>query len=467
MLAELREIDSYLTDSDDDSDDSMTDHRPSLAQKEFDNSVLRMGRSLITAAKENLVPGTIDPPRITLRLTRLDPHETGVDSRISQTVRCLREMGIDVELGERDNLEVPTGPAASHSEPIAKTIEPTVRVNLDLSALIALVSDLTHAPLPQSTEEANARFIPSQKYLEWKKHRSSGAAKKKKDSMVNRDGVVLDKPGQSTHARALVIQVSQEMGKSLLQDMHDRLISISSPGLSSNSEDRTLQKIEFWTTPEARDRCHRILSKIGGPNERRRANALFLPSSAPIEIQEEAYWRNSRYPRGFLPLPPIHTYPSSEPHAQLEYPLQVENPATLPPFFRSLASTCRTILAQEIVPHPKALQQLVGEGGDDELPVETAANEEIQRALVTRANPRLTAHTVQSLLWGAELGWTTLTANKSSVKAILRDMKQAGDVGRFDRDVAESTEGWEIEKAALWLVDPRSLAEGQRADFGE
>jgi len=145
----------------------------------------------------------------------------------------------------------------------------------------------------------------------------------------------------------------------------------------------------------------------------------------------------------------------------------VENPATLPPFFRSLASTCRTILAQEIVPHPKALQQLVGEGGDDELPVETAANEEIQRALVTRANPRLTAHTVQSLLWGAELGWTTLTANKSSVKAILRDMKQAGDVGRFDRDVAESTEGCEIEKAALWLVDPRSLAEGQRADFGE
>ena len=68
-----------------------------------------MGRSLIVAAKENLVPGTTDPPRITLRLTRLDPHETGVDSRISQTVRCLREMGIDVELGERDNLEVPTG----------------------------------------------------------------------------------------------------------------------------------------------------------------------------------------------------------------------------------------------------------------------------------------------------------------------------------------------------------------------
>ncbi|TFK16622.1 hypothetical protein FA15DRAFT_676625, partial [Coprinopsis marcescibilis] len=59
-------------------------------------------------------------------------------------------------------------------------------------------------------------------------------------------------------------------------------------------------------------------------------------------------------------------------------------------------------------------------GKDDEEEDEEDEDEEedgeIERAAVTRINPRLTAHTVESMLWGAELGWTTLTANKTSVK---------------------------------------------------
>ena len=459
MLSEFREIDSYMTDSEDDSDDP-TDQRPSLAQKEFDNSVLRMARSLLAAAEDNRVPAANDRPCITLRLTRLDPYATNVDSRIAQTVHSLCAMGIDVELGERENVASPN----ALPNPVVKTLEPTTRINLDLSALIALVSDLTHAPLPQSTEEANARFIPSQKYLEWKQRRSTGAGKKKKERIVNRNGDASDGPGQTTHARALVNQVMQEMGSGLLQDIHDKLVSMSTSVSHNGTSGRMLKKIEFWTTLEARDRCHRILSKIGGPNERRRANALFPSSSTSLKVQEEEYWRNSRYPPGLLPLPPIRTYPSSEPHIQLEYPLQPENPTTLPLFFKSLASTCRNILAQETIPHPRAFpEHIVADGGEDDLSSEKALNEEIQRAAVTKANPRLTAHTVQSLLWGAELGWTTLTANKSSVRAILRDMKQVGDYGGLERDVGGLISG-RIEKAALWLVDPRSLAEGQRAD---
>ena len=109
---------------------------------------------------------------------------------------------------------------------------------------------------------------------------------------------------------------------------------------------------------------------------------------------------------------------------------------------------------------------------------------EIQRATVLKANPRLTAHTIQSMHWGAYLGWTTLTANRTSVKAILREMKAARVSGRLagvdlhleqprgsrggsildgdgdsggdnDEGLGESA-GW----AAFWVVDPRSLAEG-------
>ena len=68
MLAEFREIDSYLTDSEDEDDEL-----PSLAQTEFDNSVLRMARSLLNAAKTHPIPGSDQVATVTLRLTRLEP----------------------------------------------------------------------------------------------------------------------------------------------------------------------------------------------------------------------------------------------------------------------------------------------------------------------------------------------------------------------------------------------------------
>ena len=92
----------------------------------------------------------------------------------------------------------------------------------------------------------------------------------------------------------------------------------------------------------------------------------------------------------------------------------------------------------ETVPHPQR-----EDDGDGRVP----------RVSVMRANARLTVHTVQSMLWGAELGWTTVTANKASVKTILREMASRGPV-RDEGDVV----------AAIWVVDPRSLAEGMRAD---
>ena len=81
-----------------------------------------------------------------------------------------------------------------------------------------------------------------------------------------------------------------------------------------------------------------------------------------------------------------------------------------------------------------------------------------------KANARLTAHTVRSLLWGAKLGWTTLTANRTSVRAMLKEMK-----GRRRYEDRASTqgegEGRSDMRALIHLVDPRSLAEGMRSDM--
>ncbi|KAG6852306.1 hypothetical protein C0991_001073 [Blastosporella zonata] len=485
MLAEFREIDSYLTDSDDDSSyENMEGAQPTLAQTEFDNSILRMGRSLVAAAKANPLEGTSESPKITIRLTRLDPSPTlekDGDPRLAETVHLLGEMGINVELGERQDSELPEVVRSSSRSSSPSTppppLGPSVDINLDLSVLIALISDLTHAPLPTSIEEANRRFIPPQSYRDWKlkkngmygKNRSksksqspssapSPASVPDKERLTSDAGLDTVPSDLAKHSRALTNQLLQEMGKGLLQELHDK-ISAFPP--STN--------VKFWTTPEARDRCLRIIIKIGGTSEKRRAHALFWNVSVLLpdvvleneEKAEELYWLDSRYPSRFVGLFPIHLYeyPSAP---SISNTTQSNSVANLPRFFRDLGQTCRDILAQETIPHPRALpEELVST--NDPIDHGTSHIGEIQRAIVTKANPRLTAHTVQSLLLGAELGWTTLTANKTSVKAILREMKLARVRGKLDGVQEDGSVDFpenERRRASIWIVDPRSLAEG-------
>ncbi|KAG5725178.1 hypothetical protein E4T56_gene10197 [Termitomyces sp. T112] len=487
MLAEFREIDSYLTDSDDSSYEKMEGAKPTLAQSEFDNSILRMGRSLVVAAKANPLEGTGETPQVTLRLTRLDPSpalEKDGDPRIAKTLDLLREMDINVELGEREEAGLPQVPTSkSRSSPPSPPLPliPSIHINLDLSVLIALISDLTHAPLPKSIGEANKRFIPPQSYREWKVKKNGMYAKtnskSKSQSTLMPDRVnsgvasdILKSKNQPTsptfdkvdldvtsdipsdfakHSRALTNQLLQEMGKGLLQEIHEKISLYPSE-----------TPVRFWTTPEARDRCLRIITKIGGVSEKRRAHALFwtvstlLDKVLSLEEAEDLYWLDSRYPSKFVALFPIHLHPSSF-RPDISRLSNVQSSTRIPRFFRALGQTCIDILSQETIPHPRAL------------PEELVARKdigEIQRAIVTKANPRLTAHTVQSLLWGAELGWTTLTANKTSVKAIMREMKATRVSRKLD---GPASDGGTVEdsseksrRAAIWIVDPRSLAEG-------
>lgn len=455
IQAEFREIDSYLTD--DESGEEYEGMPPTLAQKQFDNSVLRMGRSLLQAAEANPIEGTSEIPRITLRLTRLDPSPDNVDRRIAQTIRLLREMNIDVELGERGDAELtknlPSLPPSPSSQP---PLHPTRRIALDLSALIALVSDLTHFPLPTTLEEANRRFIPPQEYREWKETRLEHKKPQDKISKALPERSIEDLPKVYVkQARALTRQLLQEMVKGMIQEIHDQLSEVLNGDLS---------QVEFWTTPDARSRCLLIVNKIGGENEKRRVRAL-LEHGADLDGGIQAYWKDSRYPPQFLPILPIKIFPtSSNPNPSLVLKEEAYSRSSSSAFSKVLKKTCEYILAQEIVPDPRTLN------GIDSTESQAVDDEtgEIQRAAVTKVNPRLTAHTVQSMLWGAELGWTTLTGNKSSVKAILREIRAARVSGRLGEEDMECCVGSGRSDpedanggvAALWVVDPRSLAEG-------
>lgn len=440
ILMEFREMDSYLTSSEDDDDDNghSSLKKGHLIPQEFDNSVLRMGRELLEAARANSSHGSNEIPSVTMRSTRLDTSlsdtncETS-DPRIAYTIDCLQRMGIDVQLGERQGIVKEIDDTSAQSI----VFEPTAHINLDLSALIALISDTTHSHLPRDPEDANTRFIPPQRYVEWKKQRVQ--------MLSNSPDATSTWEDSGIHSRVLADQAQQEMKKGLLQDIHDRLRSISP----------TLQNIQFWTTQEARQRCLQIVFKIAGTRERQRAEALLSYSQTTTVPTHNQFWVHSRYPSGFIPLMPIKLYPSSEPDATSLESFQ-QNPSS--PFMTSLASTCRNILSQEDISRLRESQSAPSYSA---APYLSDEEEDIPPAAVTLANPKLTVHTVQSMLWGATLGWTTLTTNRSSVKVLLKEMKRFTGGGTL---TCEPPNGYEASKAAIWIMKPRSLAEGSRSD---
>jgi len=450
-------------DSDSEGPTSVNGACSPLAQREFDNSLLRTGRALLAAARNNLVLGTNTSPEVIFCLPRIDPdaqNENGNDPRIALTIESLRDMGLSIKLRERDAIERLVG--STPALPSPPTLIPTHQINLDLSILIALVSDLTHAPLPESVDAAHERFIPSAAYVEWKRSRLRAKSGGTSDDMnlVKEDA---DDPLDSTqHSRALAGQLQQEMNKGILQEICERLLvprgQFGAGGRIDNPVPPLPPLVEFWTTAEARDRCLRIVAKIGGPAEKQRARALFCTSPVPVDgvepssaEQEAQYWADSRYPPGFLPLLPIRVFPTQE-------SAQSPNLSPRAGFFSALEATCRALLMAGGTPHPHALQssEVEGSGEGDIL--------EIQRASVVRTNMRLTTHTVQSMLCGAARGWTTLTANRASVKVMLREMKRRG-YGVDDRARAQDRGADAVGHAALWIVDPRSLAEGMRSDL--
>lgn len=451
--------------------------------------------------------------RVTVRLTRLDPSPSDpsyFDPRIPQTIQALEKMGIQVKLGDSDPHPSPPPP------PPPRVFLPTTQVNLDLSLLVALISDITHVPLPKSYKDAEERFIPPASYVEWKTRRmeeivmqepsendpdeNGSGAESGGDRLAQGKKVKLPgqgKPESIKHSRALANQAKQEMDDAILEEIRDRLLQTVR---LVYGDTLGLKDVQFWTTAEARTRCLRIASKISGTRERERAKALlFSPTStmtAPPESGSDfetglraassLYWGNSRYEEGYLPLLPVRVF-SQVASPQDALPSSCDQPSPLPrsPFFDRLAKTCTHILAQDIVPHPRSLPSNIISGIPpsasginipelEGLPPLDDDGGEIQRATVTKANPKLTAHTVETLLEGARRGWTTLTANKHSVKEVLKEVKALSGgyhVVGADQEVqgsgkvVEDGKGNVIETAAIWIVDPRSLAEIMSADY--
>ncbi|KAH7101311.1 hypothetical protein BKA62DRAFT_192942 [Auriculariales sp. MPI-PUGE-AT-0066] len=399
LMVEFREQDSYLTDSDSDADEEQLKAR--ALKSPLRNSILEMATQLLAAAAENPMSGAA--PTVVLRLTRLS-GDTASDPRVARTIEALRAMpGLVVELGER-NTDF-TISSAEHSQTAQTQLLPTQDINLDLSLLVALVSDSTHAPLPASSGEAMERFrITRRPQARRVPMRTNGIPASDEDAP------------SAVHLNALANQVVQEMHASIIEQMAQRS--------SSNTR--------FWTTAHARDRCIRIVERIGGPSERARAEAWLLNKDI------DGFWANSRYQNlaSSLPLVPLCIFPDSSQNSAV-FAASSAGDSASSDFYTQTLVTCDLILSRSGIAAP-----------------EIKATETAQKTGVGR----LTVHTVQSLAAGATARMTTLTANRASVRAFLREMRSAGLVPAAVRADSKAAE------ACLWILDPRSLSEGMRAD---
>ncbi len=426
LLIEFREQDSYVnSDYDSDSSTASAAHanpNKQLAAYPFTpvNSITRQCYELAQAAQQQrLRKGEV--PRITYRLTRMSASDAA-DARIPATFACVRDMGIALEFGESSQVIDPELPVARWQ---SERLLPSLQLNLDLSLLIALVSDITHAVLPRSDDEANERFKPVPRA--WKKQANG-----------NTEGVAGEgmEPGVEEHFRALAGQVKEEMRSSLIDDLEERL-SLAVAHHAADDAD-----VQLWTTAEARERCRDIVQKIGGPTEKRRCQTLFARDP-------DGFWRGSRHEsrRGILRNLGVRVYED-------EWAATSAGTSALPP-----DNSFRTALEET----SNLLQQM---GMDKVHSVEISA---LPYAVETYARPRQsrkgapaekihipTAHTSRSLLAGIQRGLTTVTANRMSVKQVVRAL------GRLEG--LDSRSG---EQAVVWVVEPKTLSEQKRCDLAE
>lgn len=362
------------------------------------------------------------------------------DPRIAQAYDCLRRMNVIVSFGEI------TQPAAPTSAP-SRQLLATPKLNLDLSLLIALISDISHAVLPPSDAAAETRFQPLDKA--WKRHvdPSTGHVSVKR--------LPEGELGPEEHSKALTYQLKQEMRLGLVDELNEKIEE------SCRAFGVPLGQVEFWTTSEARRRCRDIVAKIGGEQERQREERLFGDGDGD-------FLAGSRHARGGKPLNRFLRVRILEDDAEPSY-----HPQPKPNTFRGrLKETCTRLLSIPIEKGASVTADFLG------LSLDSPASSDAESMHAKkphrggqRRRPPLgdtfirvpTAHTIRSMLQGAARGMTTVTANRMSVKQILRAMGPL-EALEGDEGVVSPTKGGVVE-ALFYVMEPKTLGELKRSDI--
>ncbi|CAO1622998.1 unnamed protein product [Sympodiomycopsis kandeliae] len=304
------------------------------------------------------------------------------------------------------------GPADGNSIALPSTRD----LNLDVSALVALASDISHMQLPTGDKRELSELESLFRVGGLKtQDLPSNDDDKGSESGEPNSGKAKDAKAKYLHGRALALQLALEAeGKSFLGYLSE-----------ASRAHHGGQPIRLHTTLEAADKFREIMRLVAGPREQIRGRAMFTESKE----DQKRYWTDSRYAqeemvKNSFTLPiQVHDYrhdqtSSSEPDTHGSSPRDAFGP-----------------LMKRIL--------------------QTASNPEASSELAS--NPRQTTHTINTLLMGLDLGMTTLTTNMLSIRWLVREIGR-----KLDYTEMGSNEAIGQHHSLIMVTNPRSLAERMR-----
>jgi hypothetical protein len=408
LLAEFREQDSYINsdyDSDSDLDDvSQNDRAPPT----LTNSLITQATSLMNAANAFKRPASLPQPRIRFVLNRMEDRSYA-ESRIEETFKIIREMGVDLVLGKQSRAEVVEH---IYQEPV-----PASNILLDLSVLVALCCDSAHHPLPKNDYELEARF------------RAISPSSTK-------EGEETELLPHINVTRDLRDQLNWEIQHSLIDELHTRISNAAG-------------EVQFWVTEEVKGRLPNIVDTIGGPREKARAKALFGEWNGEraegLDFWENSRWRGKVPALGDMRLRILPTEDTTTPPDLSSLTINDD----LPSFNKRLVRACTNLLSPPsgTITPPAPLHR------------QKYRRSKHHKAQDVPTSTRLPSqHTLNSFSAGATRGWTVLTNNRGAVGKVMRDMG-VKDGLPFD-DVPD-------QKVVIWVVNPSSLSEWRRLEVEE
>ncbi|MCO5599897.1 hypothetical protein L7F22_054004 [Adiantum nelumboides] len=320
--------------------------------------------------------------------------------------------------GAADELrQIPTPPNVQPSRG-------TKTLHLDLSALIAFVSHISHMPFPDRAESAESRFAKTHWREEDMDNQPNILAEDAEDGVAEID--VENSEGRGQHSRALSDQLRREMTEDCFFDVLVR-------HLEEGDEESSDGYLHLTCTREAREKMAEIVSLVGGDNEKRRAECLFNQEGQAHNIWKYSRWakdgdrENRVRSKIILPVKVIEEENSFE--------QSKTNDTNFDEQFVNLAKRSLSLGMQTFDSRCKSSHNAF-------------------------AALRQTRHTIMSMMTAFNHGQTLLTTNISSVKWLVRDMTRLqAHEGILPKYETGKESNKRIHKAALWVMYPRSLSE--------
>ncbi|KAJ1023589.1 hypothetical protein NDA16_003206 [Ustilago loliicola] len=330
----------------------------------------------------------------------------------------------------------------------------TKKINLDVTAMIALVSDTTHGKFRESS-------APNPVVDETKRHpriedgeHGSGALYQhhfrtfsiRKEALEARAAELSLQEDQQDEAsraldnaaakegRALAMQLEREMTVETLFD------AILGPIWGSQSGNGSLQPadgtpVELFATVGAFDRLRRVSSTVGGPNEKRRVKALLGEEG----IDPQDFWTNSKWDTReheelrrclILPIKPLQDLGPGG-FESLTRLKQVYPDLPRAHFISHMVDTLESCLSELWGPDWRDISE--------DLP--RSKYKKLRQSTVHQAGGQ-TYTTLRSMHACARYGMTTLTSNMDSIQWLLKEMSRrpySEQTKRILEDASERT----------------------------